>query len=302
MKKTFCIIIFSLISICIILSADQTKAGNFPDIVLYNGKIITVDENFSIAEAVAIQGDRFIAVGTNGEIEKLAGSNTKKINLKGKAVIPGLIEAHSHPEGASRSELFEEIPDVHSVGELLDWIKEQTRRKKAGEWIIHTKLFPTRLKEMRQPTKDELDRAAPENPVFLNGSYGGAINSAAMRISGITKKTKHPGILKDPDTGEPSGFIQASAFRLLKGRPRINLTYEERLDALVNLIKRYNSVGITSFCTASGDPNYLKPYMDLLRRGKLTGRVLVNFRVDRGPVAVEKGASLEEIRKKLSIR
>ncbi len=220
MKKP---LILLLISICIVFLMKKTNAGNYPDLILFNGKIITVDKNFSIAQAAAIQGDRIRAVGTNREIEKLAGSSTKKIDLKGKTVIPGLMDNHVHPEGASVSELSGEIPVVHSVGELLDWIKGKAGTKKPGEWIIHPKLFPTRLKEMRQPSKEELDMIAPENPVFLNGSHGGMVNSAAIRVSNLTKDTKHPGVLKEPDTGEPSGFLQRSAFRLLKGIPERKL-------------------------------------------------------------------------------
>lgn len=295
MKKILKVIIIFLVLIGIIQCTREPEVSNFPELILYNGKIITVDENFYIAEALAIKGDRFSAVGTNNEIEKFAGKTTKKINLKGKTVIPGLIEAHAHPEGASTSELFEEIPDVHSVGELLDWIKQQAEKKNSGEWIIHPKFFPTRLKEMRQPTKEELDKVAPENPVFLNGSYGGMINTSAMRISKITKNTRHPGILKDTKTGEPTGFIQASAFSLLKGRPSRDILYEERLNALVNLIKRYNSVGITSFWSGSGGPTNLKTYMDLWKSGRLTARVFQNISV---PVNIR--APIEEIREKLS--
>jgi len=295
MKKILKVITTFLVMIGITQCTREPEVSNFPELILYNGKIITVDENFSIAEALAIKWDKFTAVGTTNEIEKLAGKTTKKINLKGKTVIPGLIEAHAHPEGASTSELFEEIPDVHSIGELLDWIKQYAEKKNSGEWVIHPKFFPTRLKEMRQPTKDELDKAAPENPVFLDGSYGGMINTAAMRISKITKNTRHPGILKDPKTGEPTGFIQASAFGLLKGRPSRKITYEERLDALVNMIKRYNSVGITSFCSGLGDPSNIKMYMDLWKSGRLTARVFQNIMV---PVNIR--APIKEIREKLS--
>src|SRR6266498_4902698 len=91
-------------------------AGNppvFADLILLNGKIITVDQNFTIAEAVAIKKDKIIAIGSNKEIRKLATKQTKIIDLAGKTVIPGLIDAHTHPESASVSELDQEIPDVH---------------------------------------------------------------------------------------------------------------------------------------------------------------------------------------------
>ncbi len=154
---------------------------------------------------------------------------------------------------------------------------------------------------MRRATLEELDKVAPNNPVYIvNGGYGGMINSYAMRISGITKDTDHPGILKDPDTGKLTGFIRSSAFGLLKkpstGRDN-KLPYEERLDALVNLIKRYNSVGLTGFWSGGGGPENLKMYMDLWKSGRLTARVFQNIRVRN--IGVDIKAPVEEIREKL---
>jgi predicted amidohydrolase YtcJ len=282
-----------ILSIMIIVSCSGTSDYQ-SDLILFNGKILTVDKNFTVAEALAIKNEKFIAVGSNAEITKLAGSSTKRLDLKGKTVIPGLIDAHLHPETASVSELTEEIPDVHAINELLNWIRDQTSQKKKGEWIIHPKFFPTRLQEMRQPTLEELDLIAPNNPVFLDGSYGGMINSAAMRISNITSVSKNPGILKNEVTGQPTGFIRASAFHLLKKPPEPSLTYEENLDALEEMIKRYNSVGFTGLCSGAGDPGNLKKYFDLKKRGRLTARILQNISLPLGT-----GASAEEIRKKL---
>ena len=149
------------------------------DLILLNGNIVTVDENFNIAEAVAIKKDKIIAVGSNKEVRKFADTQTKIIDLKGKTVIPGLIDAHAHPELASVSELDQDIPDIHTIAELLNWVKSEAIKKKQGEWIIFPRLFFTRLKELRQPLLAELDSVAPYHPVFLNGSYGGMINSAA---------------------------------------------------------------------------------------------------------------------------
>lgn len=250
---------------------------NFPDLILYNGKIITVDSNFSIAGAVAITDEYFSDVGTNNDILKLAGPQTRKIDLNGKTVLPGLIDAHAHPEMAAMSELFEEIPDVHSINELLEYIRSQVKIKTPGEWIVHQKFFPTRLRERRQPTKEELDSAAPENPVFLNGTYAGMINSVAMKVSGITKETNHPGILKNLATGEPTGFIRASAFALLKGIPSKEISYEQKLTALEEMLKRYNKVGITGVTDGSQTPEALKMYLDLRKQRRLPVRVCMNI-------------------------
>jgi predicted amidohydrolase YtcJ len=258
------------------------------DLILLNGKIVTVDQNFTIAEAVAINKDKIIAVGSNKEIRKLANKQTKIIDLGGKTVIPGLIDAHAHPEPASVSELDQEIPDVDTIGELLNWIKSQAIKKKQGEWIIFPKLFFTRLKELRQPLLAELDSVAPYHPVFLNGSYGGMINSAAMRVSGITENSMDPGMIRDKKTGLLTGLIRAAAFKLLK-LPLIKpLSFEQKEEALQAMLKRYNQYGITNIGSGSGDYGSFSMYQDLNKRNKLTTRIFQNIILNRQP-----GASVE---------
>jgi predicted amidohydrolase YtcJ len=246
------------------------------DLILMNGKIITVDPKFTIEEAVAIAGGKILAVGSNANIRKLADDKTKIMDLKGRTVIPGLIDAHLHPETASTSELDRELPDLHTVVDLLAWIKSQASQKNEGEWITLPKLFFTRLLELRQPTLTELDHAAPVNPVFLDGSFGGMINSAAMRASGISVATSSPGILRDK-AGHLTGFIRASAFSLVKLPPERHLTYDEKLDALEKMLIRYNRLGITSICSGSGDFGYFRVYSDLHRKHHLTARVFQNI-------------------------
>lgn len=253
------------------------------DLILLNGKIVTVDQHFTIAEAVAIKKDKIIAVGSNKEIRKLANKRTKIIDLEGRTVIPGLIDAHAHPESASLSELEEEIPDVHTIGELLNWIKSQTIRKKQGEWIIFPKLFFTRLKESRQPSLNELDSVAPDHPVFLNGSYGGMINSAAMRASGINEKSTDHGIIRDKKTGLITGLIRSSVFKLLNLPLNKPLSFQEKQEALQAMLKRYNQFGITSICSGSGDYESFVMYLDLSKKNKLTTRIFQNIFLNSRP-------------------
>lgn len=249
----------------------------YADLILLNGKIVTVDSNFTIADAVAISKDKIVAVGSNSQMRKLTGRMTRTIDLKGKTVIPGLIDSHLHPESASLSELDEEIPDVHTIDELLRWIKIQTVTKERGKWIILPKFFSTRLIEMRNPTLSELDSVAPDHPVFLNGSFGGMVNSAAMKISGITYKTNDKGIIKDRKTGLPTGFIRASAFDLLKVPQQKEHSYQEKQDALKEMLNRYNQYGITSLFSGSGDFESVKMYRDMADKKILTARIYQNI-------------------------
>jgi predicted amidohydrolase YtcJ len=248
-----------------------------PDMIIINGKILTVDDQFSIVEAVAIKDEKIIALGSNSDISKQADGHTRIIDAAGKTVIPGLIDAHLHPEMASLSEIEDPIPDVHTIPELLEWIHGQARSKTEGEWIIFPKMFFTRLIELRQPSLEELDSVAPSHPVFLNGSFGGMINSAAMSLSGIDENTFHKGILKDIDSGKLTGFIRASAFGLLQLPPRKTLSPQEREDALLAMLKRYHRYGITSLCSGAGDFESFAMYRELGNKGKLTMRIYLNI-------------------------
>ncbi|MEX2234924.1 MAG: amidohydrolase [Cyclobacteriaceae bacterium] len=268
-----------LVVCCILMvglscSTQKDKA----DTVLLNGKIITVDENFSLAEAVAIKGGKILQVGENTSIRDLAGDDTRIIDLEGRTVIPGLIENHAHPVPASQSEFFDTIADVHTIQELLKWIADQADKKADNEWIIHPKFFITRLHDMRQITLKELDGVSPNNPVFLDGSYGGVVNSKALDLSGI-RDLKHPGIFRDKTTGQPTGLIRSSVFKLLRIPKPDSLTASQKTDALKNLFRIYNTVGITSICSGGGPPEELKAFEELMQKNELTVRVFHNIEV-----------------------
>jgi len=188
--------IYFCLIICSIFLWKCNTQNQIADIILLHGKTITMDPDFSIQEAIAIKDGIILAVGSDEEIEKYAYPETKVIDLNGRAVIPGINEGHMHPIPASQSEYEHSIPDIHKIPELLHWIYNEAKERTPGEWIIFPKFFATRMIEMRQPTKAELDSVAPENPVFLDGSYGGMINSRAMQISGISTKSKHSGLMK----------------------------------------------------------------------------------------------------------
>lgn len=246
------------------------------DLVLFNGKIITVDSQFTIAESIAIKEGKILAVGSSQQIEKFTGNGTEKIDLKGKTVIPGLIDAHVHPVQASQSELTEPIPDVHTIQELLNWIRSMTMVKQAGQWIIHPKFFITRMLDMRQLTLRELDSVAPNHPVFLNGSFGGMINTKALEVSKLLN-SKHSGILRTRETGKASGFIHSSAFSLLNIPSKNSLTDDQAVAALQQLFIFYNKMGITSIISGGGDTTEYNLYKRLIERDSLNVRIFHNF-------------------------
>ncbi|HUU29141.1 MAG TPA: amidohydrolase [archaeon] len=272
------LLIFSVSVLCLSAGCAGDKGAKpQADSIFFNGKIITVNSAFSIAQAAAIKGDRFLAVGTDKEILILAGPNTRKVDLEGRTVVPGLIEAHAHPERASLSELESPLPNPRTVDEVLKWIKEQAELKPAGEWIIHPKIFATRLAELRPPALSELDSVAPEHPVFLNGSYGGSINTAAMRSSGITEENRHPGLLRDSSTGRLNGKLQFTAFGLLKLPPPKEYTIPEQAQALEKMFKLYNQVGFTGVTSGGLSKGDTLLYRYMKENGMLTVRAFLNI-------------------------
>lgn len=268
-----------LLALILVLTAMLTSCSESEkkaETILMNGKIITVDSTFSIAEAIAISNGTILKVGNNETIRKMAGDSTKIIDLRGHSVIPGLIDNHVHPIEASQSEFFEPIPDVHTIEDVLKWVSDQASTKADNEWIIHPKFFITRINDMRQLTKKELDSVAPENPVFLDGSFGGIINSKAIAVSHL-RDSNHPGILRDEKTGVPTGVILRSAFPLLAIPKPAALTDEQKAELLKTQFHLYNSIGLTSICSGGGTVDDLKAYEALRERAGMTIRVFHNI-------------------------
>jgi hypothetical protein len=266
------------------LDRNVRGAAEAADVVLFNAKITTMNRKLETAQAVAVRAEQIIAVGTNEQVLALAGAQTEKIDLRGKTVVPGLTESHSHITGAAESEFFGEIYIPASVEELLRYTARKAESLKEGEWIYFRNTYPTRLKEYRFPTLPELDSAAPRNPVFVDGAYAGQANSYALRIAQIDAGTPQPSvgeIVKDPATGKPTGlFLRAQGLvtRHYSGSRRLNP--EQRLEALRKLSGSYNRLGITSVIEGGTSPEGVAAFNELYRRGELTLRMSYSIRPD----------------------
>lgn len=186
------------------------------DVIFVNGKFTTLDDSDSEAEAVAVTGGRFTAVGSRSEIEKFATTDTAVIDVAGRRVVPGLIDAHCHPIETLWMKddwVDARFPSTDSVAETLKKLSDRAATAKPGEWIFVACVSASENKftEKRLPTKAELDRAAPDNPVILgNGTHMAIVNSTALKVLGITRgQTTLPkggSVLLDDDH-EPTGVI-----------------------------------------------------------------------------------------------
>jgi len=265
-----------------------------PDTVLFNGKIVTVDEEFSIAEAVAIKDGKFVAVGSNAQIRSLVGDRTEVFDLEGETVLPGFNDPHlhfAHSLGFVADELTQKFRSSTSIQEILAMVQEKIEQTPAGElvWFFLGPGSPNALEEGRFPNRKDLDPISPEHPVFLE--YGGSganasANTLALKKAGITRRTPQPStqkligeIIKDA-SGEPTGVLRGRGAVALAHRVLVRHSTE----TLVKTIQHASQTVVAFGITTIGDPNtnvsglsdnqtWVQAYQRLSNQGKLTVRV-----------------------------
>jgi len=252
------------------------------DLILHNGKIVTVDAAFRVAEAIAIKGERITATGTSAEILAAERSlRTTVVDLAGKTVLPGLIDAHVHALEAGLSEFRAPLPVLDSIAAIQDYIRTVARSRAKGAWIVVPRTLPPRLKEMRFPTRQDLD-VTPDHPVAFDGSYVWGANSLALKISGITHDTPNPPggeIVKGPD-GEPNGILR-NASQLLKGAARSEtFSTEDKVSALAKMLQLYAAAGLTAVGDRAVTPAEVAVYEKLKSRQQLPVRVILTWRIN----------------------
>jgi hypothetical protein len=267
--------------------AGQT-AG--PDLIVFDGKVVTVDSGFSIHQAMAIEGNRIVAVGRNEDVIKLKTDQTQMLDLDGKMVLPGLFDSHVHPVGAAMIEFDHPIPDMETIQDVLSYFRGRAEVLDDGEWIVLQQVFITRLREQRYPTRAELDQVAPKNPVVFRTGPDASVNTLALKLSGIDKDFRVTDggtgyAEKDPRTGEPTGILR-NLSRYLKTRESgRQATDRDRYDRLLALFQDYSSVGITGICDGSTNEGNLTLYQQMLGKGELPVRISAQYYVDTiGPI------------------
>ena len=254
-----------------------------PDLIINNGKIITVNKEFSFAEAVAVKNGKIIAVGGKDEIEFLRGENTKTLDLKGRVLMPGINDSHMHLTWTIVSvppyQLDLSFPKVKSVKDIRELVKEAVAKAKPGEWIIGAGWNQGILEELvadlsRVPNKNDLDDIAPDNPVWLYefSRHTAFVNTRALELAGITKDTPNPGggaYHKGAD-GEPDGYLIETANAVIElVAPKY--TTDQLIEAFNANIDYISRFGITSCTTASERPQdvnlYSRLYREALKKG-----------------------------------
>ena len=268
----------SMIAVGLLCVGFAVQAGE-ADLILVNGKIVTVDDQFRIAQAVAIKGSRIIAVGKNADVRQAAATGAKVIDLKGRTVIPGLIDNHSHwIRAAEHDEL--RFDGVTTRKQALKMLTERLRQAKPGQWVVTLGGWSEEqfTDDPRGFPLDELDRLAPNNPVAIQAVYNHTyLNSAGLKAAKIDETTADPanGKIEKDAAGKLTGMVRgAGGVAFVAARVPLPAP-AEWLDNTRRLVAELNAMGITGWLDAGGrgmGPKHYEPYQYLADRGELNVR------------------------------
>jgi predicted amidohydrolase YtcJ len=230
------------------------------------------------AQAVAIANGHFLAVGNDDDVRPLAGALTKKIDLEGKTVLPGFIDAHTHPASSGRQHLRAVDCDLRSIQAIQEALRERARKTPPGKWVLGFKYDDTKTAEGRFLTRQDLDEAAPDHPVFVRhrGGHTSYVNSRALELAGVTVQTPDPPggkLERHPATGKLTGRVLESALDFFEKVIPSQFTRAEYQEGVRLISKMMAASGITSVHDAFGTPEDLRAYQDAYAASELSFRV-----------------------------
>jgi predicted amidohydrolase YtcJ len=290
--------------LALVAALSAATWGQTADTLLINGKILTVDSQSSVREALAIRGGRIQAVGTTADIRKLAGPSTRSIDLEGRTVIPGLIDSHLHAIRAALSFSTEvNWIGARSLPEAMGRIRDAARTMKPGSWLIVAGGWNVdQFQERRRPTQAELMAAAPDNPVYVQLGYGWAIlTPAGLKALNITTDADLPsgGKLEKDTAGKPTGGItggQAAIIALFDRLPKP--TFDQQVDGTKKFFRELNRLGMTGVVDPGGNnllPSDYQALFQVWRQGQMTMRVAYTLCSNNGGSEFEEYKNLTQL-------
>jgi len=276
MKKTNWYFLLPVLACAFLPGRSQGQAKPAADLVITNAKVWTGDKSLPIAQAVAVLGDRIVAVGSNAAADAWRGPNTKVIDAGGKLLLPGFNDAHVHFVSGGQQLDNVQLNDATSPQEFARRIVERVKITPKGEWILGGNWDETKWNPPNMPTKDLIDAATPDTPVFVSRYDGhmGLANSVALRLAGITAKTPDPpgGQIVRDAKGNPTGALKDAATDYIdKVIPE--LTHDQRMQVVKRALAHAASLGVTSVQHMEAGYADIAVYSELLRRGELTTRI-----------------------------
>lgn len=270
---TSCLVFFSCLAV--LLQAGQTSGPS--DLVLLNGRILTVDATDAVAQAVAVTDGVIVAVGSTEQIRPRIGPHTKVVDLRGRTATPGLIDAHVHfSEAAAMYNIDLGDGTVTRMADVLQRVADRVQTATPGAWVEGRGWDEGKLAERRYITAADLDAVSPNNPVWLTNTTGhyGVANTAALRLSGIERETRDPpaGTIDRDARGNPTGVLKEAAQQLVTMKIP-STTREQQKNGILKMIQDFNKEGMTG----AKDPGIAQAkwdlYQEILREGRLTVRL-----------------------------
>ena len=267
----------------VFLCSGCTEQNSAADLIIHNGKIVTVDNDFSIAEAAAVKDGKFMQVGTEDSVLERAGPDTTIMDLNGKTVLPGFNDTHSHMTtmGINLPTMID-LTEITSIDDIKQAVAERVKVTEKGEWIFSEGgWWQFMLEDGRLPNRHDLDEVSPDNPVTLKGGHYVIANSMALERVGYDRDSENPpgGEIWKDDEGEPTGFLVRNAMYPLLAHFQTP-DREVQLDGIRQAIRRVNSWGMTSLREPGGSTELLDMLRTLYENGEMTVRVDWCYDVD----------------------
>lgn len=248
-----------------------------PDLILHNGNFWTVDPRLPRAQAVAISRRRFLAVGSNGDILHLAAGSSRKVDLGGKTVLPGFIDAHTHPAVSGRMHLRQVDCDLRSITAIQKALRERAAKTPPGDWVLGFKYDDTKTSDGRMLSIKDLDEAVPDHPVFVNhrGGHMDFANSRAFKAAGVTQSAPDPvgGNFGRDDSGQFTGLVNERAADVFHKVIPSTYTRDDYREGVKLISQMMTKTGITSVGDTLGSPEDLQAYQDARDSGDLLMRI-----------------------------
>ena len=248
-----------------------------PELALVNANVVTVDARQPRARAVAIADGRFVAVGTDDDVRNLATARTRVVDLGGRTVVPGFIDAHTHPASAGRQHLKQVDCDLRSIPEIQAAIRARAEKTPPGEWVLGFKYDDTKTREARPLTRADLDAAAPAHPVYIQhrGGHTAYVNSLGLRKAGVSEDAPDPpgGRFDRDAAGHLAGRVKERATEPFEAVIPKAYTRDDYREGVRLISKMMSRTGVTSVHDAYGTPADLRAYQDARDAGELSLRV-----------------------------
>src|SRR5437764_4967897 len=263
-------------------SSTAMAAGAPADLIIRAAHIVTVAPRFSTAQAAAIRDGRFIAVGSDAQVLKTKGPNTRVVDLHGQTVLPGFNDTHVHLTAGKDLETQVDLTHIRSIKDIQAAIAARAKQAKPGDWIVGTRgWWEYQLAEGRLPTRADLDAAAPNNPVSIPGPHYVIVNSRALALAGVTRETPDPqgGQVYKDAAGEPTGLLMDNAGRFIR-KFMPTPTQGQQVAGMKRVLALVNSHGITSAGDPQGTSEDAALFRSLRDRGDLTVRIDFAYDID----------------------